>query len=71
VLGASDSDWGLASPLETILLNLGEADVEGTSFTGRMVGDTRKLYEQVLNAVDQFSELAVHRDLIRSRCYSD
>jgi hypothetical protein len=35
-----------------------------------MIGDARKLYEQVLDAVDQFSELSVHRDLIRSRCYS-
>jgi hypothetical protein len=36
-----------------------------------MIGDARKLYEQVLDAVDQFSELeSVHRNLIRSRCYS-
>jgi tetratricopeptide (TPR) repeat protein len=71
-LERATSDWGRsASPLETILLDLGEADVEGTSFTGGMVGDARKLYEQVLDAVDRFSELqSVHRDMIRSRCYS-
>jgi tetratricopeptide (TPR) repeat protein len=71
-LERATSDWGRsASPLETILLDLGEADVEGTCFTGGMIGDARRLYEQVLDAVDQFSELkSVHRDLIRSRCYS-
>jgi tetratricopeptide (TPR) repeat protein len=71
-LERATTDWGRsASPLETILLDLGEADVEGTSFTGGMIGDAKKLYGQVLDAVGQFNELeSVHRDLIRSRCYS-
>jgi tetratricopeptide (TPR) repeat protein len=71
-LERATSDWGRsASPLEAILLDLGEADVEGTSFTGGMISDAKKLYEQVLDAVDQCSGLeSVHRDLIRSRCYS-
>jgi tetratricopeptide (TPR) repeat protein len=71
-LERATTDWGRsASPLERILLDLGQADVEGTSFTGGMIGDARKLYAQVIDAVDQLTNLeSFHGDLIRSRCYS-
>lgn len=71
-LERASTAWGRsASPLEMILLDLGEADAEGTSFTGGLIGNARKLYGQVIDAVGRFSEVeSVHAELIRSRCYS-
>jgi tetratricopeptide (TPR) repeat protein len=66
------TEWGRrASPLETLLLDLGEADAEGVVFVGGMLGEASKLYNGILGASDRLSQLgSVQRDLVCSRCYT-
>lgn len=72
-LSDATTDWGRStSTFETLLLDLGQADAEVSTFSGGLVGDSRKLYLSVLENLrsregnmKDFTER-----IMRSKCYS-
>ena len=69
-LHEAHSQWGRpVSPAEELILKLGEADAEGSSFDGGLVGEALKNYKQVMEGAGTLSDRLL-ADVLTARCYS-